>query len=432
MAPNNRPHACQLRRQRGSALVFIMVGMTALLLAAALALDVGHTTLNKSRLQNATDAAALAAAKILDSTAGNTVLASTEAFTAFGNNANSSGDQELATAYANGKGSISITVQYSASLPPFTPGSATGPYVRVIAKGFVRPTWFAMVGGISQTAVNASAVAGPSPSINNSCNLVPMMVCGTPPPSPPVPANWDYGYTPNAPAVMKFAANGSGAVGPGNFQLIQLPGGNGASWVEQNLAGGYNGCVGLGNNLTTQPGDETGPVADGLDTRFGDYQGPMKGTSGQYPPDAITTQPSPALTVNTSASGCSSTAPCIESGSTILTANNIDSLIFDYDAYESEMQSPSFSPPAGSQVNRRVLAVPVGNCSGSGGSSSIPIIGYACFFLLQEPTHTGNTDWVLGQFIGNCNTDGTPGSAPSVGSLPYIIQLYRDPNSGDS
>ena len=424
-------HARPLQTQRGAALVFIVVGLTALLLAAALALDVGHATLNESRLQNAVDAAALAAAKIYDNTAGNTALSTLEASVAFGNNANSSGDTELANAYANGNGTITINVTYSATLPPFTAGPV-GPYVRVSASGYQRPTWLASLAGISQVTLSATAVAGPSPSINSSCNLVPMMVCGTAPPTP-APANWDYGYTLNAPTIMKLAAPGGGTVGPGNFQLIQLPGGSGANWVRQNLAGGFNGCVTSGNSITTQPGDETGPVADGLDTRFGDYIGNLSGDQSLYPPDVNTTQPNPVLTVSTSGS-CSAT-PCILDGSTVVTAANIDSLkIFDYAAYETALSAQQYTnaPPTG-QFNRRILALPVGNCSAGGnGSTSVPIIGFACFFLLQQPTHSGNTDWVLGQYIGNCNTDGTPGPSPSAGPQPYIIQLYRDPSSGNS
>ncbi len=178
-------------------------------------------------------------------------------------------------------------------------------------------------------------------------------------------------------------------------------------------------------------------MADGLDTRFGDYIGNLGGSQAQYPPDVITTQPSPALTVNTSASGCSSSSPCIQDGNNgpIVTASNIDSLgVFDYNSYEAALNAQQYTnaPPNGA-FNRRILSLPVGNCSGgSGGSSSIPIIGFACFFLLQEPTHSGVNDWVLGQYIGNCNTDGTPGPAPSAGTEPYIIQLYRDPDSGNS
>src|SRR5262245_16849261 len=69
-----------LRCQRGVAMVFVVAALAALLLMVGLALDVGHATLNKTRLQNATDAAALAAAKALDST-GSSVIATTEALT---------------------------------------------------------------------------------------------------------------------------------------------------------------------------------------------------------------------------------------------------------------------------------------------------------------------------------------------------------------
>src|SRR5215472_4918157 len=122
MSPPTWSRPVLLRLQKGAAIVLIVAALAALLLMAALALDVGHATLNKSRLQNATDAAALAAAKILDDTH-STALATVEASTAFGNNANTTGNQELANAYANGGGSISITVQYSATLPPFVAGS---------------------------------------------------------------------------------------------------------------------------------------------------------------------------------------------------------------------------------------------------------------------------------------------------------------------
>src|SRR5215475_10508934 len=148
------------RSQRGAAMVFIIVAMTAMLLMAGLALDVGHATLNKSRLQNATDAAALSAAKALDQT-GNTQAATTVAVAAFKNNANATGNQELADAFGNGNGSIKIAVEYSSTLPPFAAGSAVGPYVRVKATGFSWPSWLVQLAGQSQMAVTASAVAGP-------------------------------------------------------------------------------------------------------------------------------------------------------------------------------------------------------------------------------------------------------------------------------
>jgi Flp pilus assembly protein TadG len=417
------------RRQRGAALVFIVAALATLILAAALALDVGHATLNKSRLQNATDAAALAAAKILDNTK-STALATTEAFTAFQNNANSSGDQELAAAYGNGTGQIALTVQYSATLPPFVAGSPIGPYVRVTANGFTRPTWFATLAGISQITLSATAVSGPSPSVNQSCNLAPMLVCG----NPAAGAAGNWGYALNAPTVLKQAApGGNTAIGPGNFQLIQL-GGTGANIVRQNLAGGFQGCTTVGNSVQTETGNEAGPTAQGLNTRFGDYSGPMAGTQAQYPPDVITTQPNPNLSVVDNGGGSFT----IKQGSTVITAQNIN-LIFNYQTYMAELPYSAdytYQPiPTGiGAFNRRVLAVPVGDCSGSsGGSTTVPVLGFACYFLLQHAVQQGINDYVIGQFIGTCNADGTPGPAPSSGPQPYQIQLYRDyGNSGDS
>jgi Flp pilus assembly protein TadG len=400
-------------RQRGAALILVVVGLLALLLMAGLALDVGHATLNKARLQNAVDAAALAAAKALDSTK-NSLVATTAARTAFGNNAAAAGDQELAAAYANGGGTITLTVQYSATLPPFTPGSATGPYVRVIATGFTRPTWLVALAGIPQITVSATAVAGPSPTINTACDIVPLLVCGT-----PNVAN--FGYTIDQPWVLKQSAPGNPSeIGPGNFQLIQL-GGSGANIVRQNLAGTYSACASTGSTVQTQTGNETGPTAQGLNTRFGDYTGPMGGTQSQFPPDVITTQQSPALSVGSG-------------GPPYPIVGNIT---FGYQQYESRLQSGpyDFSPaPSGPGVpGRRVLQVPVGNCSGTGnGSTTVPVIGFACFFLLQAETQKGNASYILGEFEGDCTVNGTPGPAPTSGPGPYIIQLYHDPGSGDS
>jgi len=66
------------RRERGSTLVLVVIGMLALLAMAGLALDTAHVLLNKSRLQSALDAAALAAAKALSQST-NTTWADTAA-----------------------------------------------------------------------------------------------------------------------------------------------------------------------------------------------------------------------------------------------------------------------------------------------------------------------------------------------------------------
>ena len=87
--------------------------------------------------------------------------------------------------------------------------------------------------------------------------------------------------------------------------------------------------------------NEAGPVADGLDTRFGAYFGKVSGSQVQYPPDVITTQPSPILTVNTGNRGCSSSSPCIQDGNKgMVAASNIDrQVIFDYNSYGAALNA---------------------------------------------------------------------------------------------
>jgi hypothetical protein len=257
-----------------------------------------------------------------------------------------------------------------------------------------------------------------------------MMVCGDP--AAGAPGMW--GYTQNAPQVLKKSTNGgSSQVGPGNFQLTQL-GGSGASIVRENLAGGYSSCATTGDVIQTQTGNEAGPTAQGLNTRFGQYDGPMHGTESQYPPDVIVKAQSPALDVATSG-----TTNTIVQGSTTITANNINQLLYDYDEYRADLKDPAkydYKPiedGGTGAFERRVLAVPIGNCNGTvNGQGAVPVLGFACFFLLQPVVQKGTDAYVLGQFIGQCDVNGTPASTPGAGPSPYVIQLYHDPDSGDS
>ena len=419
--------------QRGAVLVMVAIGMGVLVLMAGMALDSGHAFLNKTRLQNATDAAALAAAKSLDET-GNTTLATTEARQAFGLNASASGSGELNDSYRSGNGDIQITVEYSATLPPFTAGAANGPFVRVRATGFVMPAWLVRVGGILEKTVSASAVAGPRTLTSGStvCNIAPMMVCGNPSPS----AGPMWGYTENEAVVLKKSTSGGqSSVGPGNFQLIQV-GGPGANVVRDNMAGSYNACLIGGNTIQTQPGNETGPVVQGLNTRFGQYSGSMHNSQSAFPPDVIVDSQSPTL--RAVARVPASAGYDVYQGNTRITAANIDRL-YNYQKYEADLRNPStydyrpIEDGGTGAFERRVVAVPVGDCSSTtNGAGTVPLLGFACFFLLQPAEQQGKDSYVYGQFIRSCDVTGAPGSNPTAGAGPHIIQLYRDPASSDS
>lgn len=422
------------KSQQGAVAVLVAIAMGTLLLMAGLALDMGHLFLNKTRLQNTVDAAALAAARMLDDT-GSIAEATEEALDAFQRNASASGNGELGTAYASGSGRLQVTVEYSSTLPPFTAGAPEGPYVRVRATGFVMPSWLVQVGGPFQKTVSATAVAGPRTLTSGStvCNVAPMMVCGDPGAGP------SWGYTLNSPQILKTASGrGQSYVGPGNFQLIRLEGSTGGSDLRQNMAGSFSACISGGSTIETEPGNSVGPVAQGLNTRFGEYQGPV--SSAEYPPDVIVDGQSPELRAQERVPRDPSQGYDVYQGGTRIDANNIADLLYDYDEYIEDLEDPSNYdyPPLTEDggtgaFERRVLAVPVGDCSGTvNGQGSVPLLGFTCFFLLQPATHSGNDSFVYGQFVQNCAVTGTPGSNPTAGNGPAIIQLYHDPTSTDS
>jgi len=400
-------------RQRGVVLVLFTIAMVAMLGMAGLALDGAHSMLNKTRLQNTVDAAALSAAKTLDQT-NDRVVATVEALAMFWANASGAGNNEIAASYSSGQ--LTVSVQYSTTLHPFVPGSVPERYVRVTATNLRLPGWLIPVLGVDEMVVGASAVAGPSPTIDTACNLVPMMVCGDPLAAP----EDNFGFTLNQPDVIK-ASNNSFEVGPGNFQLLRLGGGMGGNDIRHNMAGGFNGCIAMGDTLSTEPGNTVGPVTQGLNTRFGEYSGPLRNSESQYPPDVILTEPSSRLTYD------SDTDTILHEGEPVTESTDY----YNYSSYKSDILSGSFATPIEeggvAAFNRRILTVPIGDCSNqTNGQGELPLLGFLCYHLIQTAEQHGNRSEVYGQFVNGCSVTGQPGPAPGAGPGPYIIQLYKD------
>src|SRR6266478_1067582 len=130
------------RREGGATLVLVVVGMVALIAMAGLALDTAHVLLNKSRLQSALDAAALAAAKVLDQTA-STDQATAAAGSVF--TLNVTPYPELQNAV---NGGLALTTQYSSTLNPFAAGTVPAKFVRASITGFATPMSLISVLGI--------------------------------------------------------------------------------------------------------------------------------------------------------------------------------------------------------------------------------------------------------------------------------------------
>lgn len=395
----------------------VAAGLVAMLAIAGLALDASHALANKTRLQNTADAAALSAAKVFDQTA-DIVAANAAAMAVFGLNADGAGNHELNSAFDANE--ISVVLQWSQTLNPFV-SAGIGPYVRVIATGYQLDSSLTAVLGVTDLDIAATAVAGPSPTINTACNIAPLVACALDPSDPDL-----FGFTPNDVQVLKSGGGDPADIGPGNFQLIRLdcPGGD---CVRENLAGGYDGCLSLGETVETEPGNTVGPTVQGMNTRFGSYSGQM--APENYPPDVVTTQPSPSLQYDETQD--TDTQSGVVQNGTLVTDATID---YGWADYQFDVANEMYTnPPPEGVFERRVLAIPITSCDGSEtGQSTLNVLGFGCYFMLQEVVQKGNEAQIFGQFIQGCTAGGIPGPNPLSGPEPYIIQLYKDPDSDDS
>jgi Flp pilus assembly protein TadG len=438
-----RPFTATPARQRGAVMVLIVITLASILLMGALALDGGHMLLNKARLQNAVDAAALSGAKTLQQVMGSgnaSSLARDAALNTLRLNADAAGNDELDTGIgAGGVGAFAIVELSNSVYGPFTfPGPTDAAYVRVSVPDYQLTGFFwnfaqsFSSGNLGDKAVAAIATAGPSPSAA-PCKIEPIMVCGDPSDDPATNGGgsyWGYGY--GNLEVLKSAAGNQSVIGPGNFQLLRLDGSSGANDLRTALAGGINKCNVVGDEVATEPGNTVGPVAQGLNTRFGVYNGPgMNATD--YPPDWVTQFSNPKMTYNDSTA-----PPQVEyQGVKVTPGVNPGDLVagttalYDLNDWLAASTACAVSGSCTGAYERRMLNIVIGNCTGtSGGQVEVPVLDFGCFFLSQTVAQSGVEAQVLGQFVKECEGDGYAGPVPTDDVGPTIIQLYKTYISG--
>ena len=427
-------------RQQGAVAILLTVAMVALLAMAGLALDGGHLLLNKTRLQNAVDAAALSGAKTLSQVMGATGAASTAQAAALNTlqlNASATGNAELAKAIAGDVGSFATVELASSVYGPFSfPGPADASYVKVsvpqygLAGFFWRFLQWMGGGGLGNKQVAAVAVAGPSPTA--PCDVAPLMGCGDPNQYDPS-AGLYWGFRFGQLEVLKTAAGNSSPIGPGNFQLIRLGDNTGGADIRNALAGGIDQCNSVGNNVDTEPGNKIGPAIQGLNTRFGQYSGPVSPSA--YPPDLVVDYShngNKALTLNDGVTPSrieyQNSPAHSDSAGNIYTDSGAQ--LLDYNDWLAHSSACMSGSGVGCQSNgvyeRRILKIVVGKCSGTdGGQTTVPVLGFACYFILQPAEQKGNEAQIFGQFVKECEGDNYPGATPADDAGPRIIQLYK-------
>lgn len=372
------------RRQQGVVVVIVTIALLAMLGAAALAIDINHAFMNRTKLQNGVDAAALAAAVVLNKSGvdQNAVqnAASQAAKDALTKMGQSSGNAEVTVPDAN----IAVTFNNDSR---FTGGSCVlggDCYVRVAVSDLTLQSFFIQL-FTNTKAISASAVAGPSAG-GDTCNVVPMAICAN-----DATNQETAGFEDGVNYEIKLSENNS-EMGPGNFQLLDLEVDDSETknaqdnHIRNQLAGNFQGCVGKNDIVTTKPGNTIGPVGQGINTRFGEYKGGT--SSSEFTSDGVTTE-------------------------------NIT-----HDEYlANDLHN-----------GRREIAVPIVDCtSPSSGSQDFSVVAVGCFFLVEKaPDNNSGKDSIVGEYMYDCTVQNSHNDGESNTGGSYRIVLYKDPLNEDS
>jgi Flp pilus assembly protein TadG len=269
-------HKRDSKDQSGSVMILSTVAMLAVLLAVGLGVDISHFYLAKTELQNAADAAALAAATTINSTPTGIIDGAWRA-------------TQVVNKYEFNKN----TVQFTSSDAILWSANLDGPYLQTTAASaseevaktirFVKVTTeqspvsisFASVVLGSSKNMSATATAGLSVPINTVCGFLPIAVLINGDDDELVP-NQEY----------TFRAPAGDGVSAGNYQILSVagPGGNDVGF---GIGSGVDACAKPGDVYTVdcKPGLTAGKVRTGLNSRFDDYGGSQLDPTAQ-PPDS--------------------------------------------------------------------------------------------------------------------------------------------------
>jgi hypothetical protein len=411
------------RRERGAVAIITAIVLPVLIGFAGLALDLGRLFVEKTELQNATDACALAAARELtcDPTAGAcaaSLLVNAENSGMFVAARNSAQFQGTPVAIAAEDIRFSTTFGPNSSYVSRAAGAdPASKYVMCTAQQTGILPWFMQVLGAGAQTVSAQAVATLMPSQSN-CGI-PLGMCAQGPAtaSPPfglVRGNWYDG---------RFNSGG-GATGSFNWIDYTPPAGGQAELSA--LLTGSGVCNTTVPNPVGQSGVLGNAAARAWNSRFGLYQGgpinvdtaPPDFTGYSYTPTNWPTQRNALGDFLARRAANASYGANVDAGNTT-TGLGI-----------SNAYNPTTTPAqhAARGADRRLVVAPIMNCADWAAANVAPIQGYACVLMLHPIASP--SDIVYMEYLGlsnepnsPCATSGVVGGATSSGPLvPALVQ----------
>ncbi len=348
--------------------------MLAVLLAVGLGVDISRFYLAKTELQNAADAAALAAVSGLNSSATGITEATNRAVQVM--NKYDFNQQAVSFPRAN--------VLFAKNLdgPYISEASAQAApkdirFVQVTTPPAPIAVSFAVSVLGSSKNLSATATAGYSVPLNVFCNWLPVSVI-------------DYDV-PMAPGQTYTIRAGSGSmISPGNYQILAVAGSGGKD-VRVGLASGVDMCAEAGATyaVDTKTGVTAGAVRQGVNTRFDEYQTSQVNPT-DMPPDA-----------------------------------NIKENI-DYTQYRagSPSQSPSHTPVPG----RRVVIIPIVKLAEYDQGRNVVKFNRFGQFFLQTKVGSGNGGDIQAEYISDIVVAGKGGYDPNGGPANNLMAtpvLYK-------
>lgn len=411
------------KHQRGAVAVVVGIAIFVLIGMMGLALDMGQMFVNKTELQNAADACALAAARELDGNAD--ALTRADAAGVLVGTQNRVGFQDAAVALT------AADISYSAHLSPnsaYQTSNNADPATAKFAMCRVERDdigmWFMGVRGFGDQTVSAYAVATLAPSQTN-CAL-PIGFCQNNSPLASCPGGGvpdAYGHCVGDWMNGKFDAGGGET---GSFNWIDFtPPAGGSQEISELLITGYCG-TGTGAEVG-QTGSLGNSAAKAWNSRFGLYQG------GGGNPSPTGTPPAPpdtsGFSYTTTPEGIAAW-PSQRNALGDFLAHRAANDPYQGDAATGLNLPGGYSPSTPAQHNagtdRRIVPVPLVNCGGWASSQTVPILDWACVLVLHPIGNPNETVYM--EYLGLATTPGTPCGTYGLGGgsigplVPVLVQ----------
>ncbi len=434
-------------RQRGAIALIVGLSLAVMIGFVGLAIDGGRLYLTKTELQNAADACALAASYELTGAPFIPVAAFTRADAAGVAVTQRNKVEFQGTAIPAGDATITYSNSLSGGWVSSGGAPANARYVRCVIQRTGITPYFMQVLGIGNQTVNALATASLAPAQTN-CAL-PMALCAT----GPAP---DYGYVKGNWYGMDFSESGGGSNAnyTGNFRWIDYdpssttPGCSGGGAQELaclirgtgqcNLPPPIAGTCSTNGSSNPTPGcvGQNGAIS-AIETAYNSRFGVYKNGAGQ--PNAIDSPPD--FTGNSYSTENWTLGRDAYSGSSGTTSNFRSARAANLPASNpAGVNPPFFSNPynasttathASNGADRRVVIVPIVDCTNFSGGQHAPVRSYACVLMLDPYRKvTGSNVVSRLEYLGRSNESGSPcassgiaGNTASQGPMvPALVQ----------